>query len=40
LADGQIVASGGPDLAHKLEEQGYTWLEQGGIQSVDVELRA
>ena len=40
LADGQIVASGGPDLALKLEEQGYTWLEQGGIQSLDVELRA
>src|SRR5210317_465934 len=28
LADGKIVASGGPDLALKLEEQGYTWLEQ------------
>ena len=40
LADGQIVASGGADLALKLEEQGYTWLEQGGIQSLDVELRA
>ena len=31
LADGRIVASGGADLAIKLEEQGYTWLEQGGI---------
>jgi Fe-S cluster assembly ATP-binding protein len=40
LADGKIVASGGADLALKLEEQGYTWLEQGGIQSIDVELRA
>ena len=40
LADGKIVASGGADLALKLEEQGYTWLEQGGIQSLDVELRA
>ena len=39
LADGKIVASGGADLALKLEEQGYTWLEQGGIQSLDVELR-
>jgi len=40
LADGQIVASGGPDLALKLEEQGYTWLEQGGIQPLQPELRA
>jgi Fe-S cluster assembly ATP-binding protein len=40
LADGKIVASGDADLALKLEEQGYTWLEQGGIQSLDVELRA
>ncbi len=39
LADGKIVASGGPDLALKLEEQGYTWLEQGGIQSLEVEQR-
>jgi Fe-S cluster assembly ATP-binding protein len=31
LADGRISASGGPDLAIKLEERGYTWLEQGGI---------
>lgn len=31
LADGRIAASGGADLAVKLEEQGYTWLEQGGI---------
>ena len=34
LADGRIVASGGPDLARKLEEQGYAWLEQGGIGAV------
>jgi len=40
LADGKIVASGGPDLALKLEEQGYTWLEQGGIQPLQPELRA
>jgi Fe-S cluster assembly ATP-binding protein len=39
LADGRIVASGGPDLALKLEEQGYTWLEQGGIQPLKPELR-
>src|SRR5210317_785136 len=28
LADGKIVASGDAELALKLEEQGYTWLEQ------------
>ncbi len=39
LADGRIVASGGPDLALKLAEQGYTWLEQGGIQPLKPELR-
>ena len=40
LADGKIVAKGGAELALKLEEQGYTWLEQGGIQSLGAELRA
>jgi Fe-S cluster assembly ATP-binding protein len=40
LADGKIVASGDAKLALKLEEQGYTWLEQGGIQALDVEIRA
>ena len=40
LADGKIVASGGPDLALKLEEQGYTWLEQGGIKALGTEARA
>lgn len=40
LADGKIVASGGPDLALKLEEQGYTWLEQGGIKALNAEARA
>lgn len=40
LAGGRIVASGNADLALKLEEQGYAWLEQGGIQSLDVEIRA
>ena len=39
LANGRIVASGDADLALKLEEQGYAWLEQGGIQSLDVEIR-
>jgi Fe-S cluster assembly ATP-binding protein len=28
LRDGQIVASGDRDLAHKLEAQGYGWLDQ------------
>ncbi len=27
LADGQIVRSGGKELAHELEEKGYGWLE-------------
>jgi len=35
LADGKIAASGGADLAIKLEEQGYTWLEQGGIAELN-----
>jgi Fe-S cluster assembly ATP-binding protein len=34
LANGRISATGGADLAIKLEEQGYTWLEQGGIAPV------
>ena len=34
LAQGRIVASGGADLAVKLEEQGYAWLEKGGITAV------
>ena len=32
LADGRIVASGDADLARKLEEEGYAWLEDGGIR--------
>ncbi len=28
LADGQIVESGGPELALRLEEQGYAWLKE------------
>ena len=35
LADGRIAASGDADLAIKLEEQGYTWLEQGGIAALN-----
>ncbi len=34
LADGRIVASGDADLARKLEDQGYAWLDKGGIQAV------
>ena len=34
LSDGKIVASGDAKLALKLEEEGYTWLEQGGIEAV------
>ena len=30
LIDGEIVASGGPELAAKLEEKGYDWLEAEG----------
>lgn len=35
LADGKLVATGGADLALKLEEQGYAWLEDGGIATLD-----
>lgn len=28
MLDGRIVESGGPDLAHKLEEKGYDWLRE------------
>lgn len=34
LAGGRIVTSGGPDLAKRLEEEGYAWLEDGGITPV------
>jgi len=39
IADGKIVVSGDAKLALKLEEEGYTWLEQGGIQALDIEIR-
>lgn len=39
LVDGQIVQSGGKELAEELEEKGYTWLEKqppdGGEEGVD-----
>ena len=34
LADGQIVKTGDRELALKLEEEGYTWLQDGGIKAV------
>jgi Fe-S cluster assembly ATP-binding protein len=39
LADGKIVASGDAKLALKLEEQGYSWLEQGGITQLNEPIR-
>jgi Fe-S cluster assembly ATP-binding protein len=33
LADGRIVKSGGPDLAHELEAKGYDWLRAGAMVS-------
>jgi len=35
LARGRFVASGGPGLARRLEEEGYTWLEEGGIAAME-----
>ena len=29
LVDGRIVKSGGPELAHELEKQGYDWIREG-----------
>jgi len=29
LVDGRIVRSGGKELAHELEDKGYSWLEEG-----------
>jgi len=33
LADGRIVKSGGPELAHELEARGYDWLRDGVMVS-------
>jgi len=33
LADGKIVKSGGPELAHELEAKGYDWLRTGALVS-------
>ena len=40
LADGILAATGGADLALKLEEEGYAWLEDGGIGSITNENAA
>ncbi len=40
LADGKLVATGGADLALKLEEQGYAWLEEGGITPLQADAAA
>ena len=32
LIDGKIVATDGPELATKLEERGYDWLEEGATE--------
>jgi len=34
MIDGKIVASDGPELAGKLEEAGYEWLEEAGAEGV------
>ena len=34
MIDGKIVASDGPELAGKLEEAGYDWLEEAGAEGV------
>jgi Fe-S cluster assembly ATP-binding protein len=33
LAEGRIVRSGGPELAHELEAKGYDWLRDGAVVS-------
>ena len=33
LADGRIVKSGGPELAHELEAKGYDWMRAGVMVS-------
>jgi Fe-S cluster assembly ATP-binding protein len=35
LSGGRIAASGDADLALKLEEEGYSWLAEGGIQALE-----
>jgi len=33
LVDGQIARSGGPELAHELEEKGYGWAEEETVET-------
>ncbi len=33
LVEGQIARSGGPELAHELEEKGYGWAEEEAVQT-------
>lgn len=41
LIDGQIVKTGGPELAKRLEEEGYDWLkEELGLKSLTIEPEA
>ncbi|MBO1910506.1 ABC transporter ATP-binding protein, partial [Microvirga sp. 3-52] len=41
MIQGKVVQSGGADLAHKLEAQGYDWLhEELGIEEETVEQEA
>ncbi|WP_101756820.1 Fe-S cluster assembly ATPase SufC [Oceanicoccus sp. KOV_DT_Chl] len=35
LSDGKIVKSGGAELAHELEDQGYAWLVKGPESELD-----
>ncbi len=35
MMDGKIVRTGGPELAHALEEKGYEWLEDELLQPVE-----
>lgn len=34
LAGGRIVRSGGPELAHELERDGYAWIAESGAYGV------
>ncbi len=36
MMDGQMVQSGGPELALKLEDRGYDWLESKNAKTVEV----
>jgi Fe-S cluster assembly ATP-binding protein len=41
MIQGKVVKSGGAELAHQLEEQGYDWIhEELGIENVNVEQEA